>query len=204
MNSKNKIKKNKKLIIAVTGIPATGKTTFAKKLSKEINIENLEINGFAKHHDVYIGKDSFGTKIVDIKKLSKLLNKYIKKNRKDLILVGHLAADLNIKYDVAIILRSNLKTLAKRMERRGYPIEKIRENLIAEANDYCSKIKKYAKETYEVETEAEIDKVVQYLKCLEKVSKYKKISCKKPEIKSSHYHFPELLDLINKGNKYKL
>ncbi|MCL5433619.1 MAG: AAA family ATPase [Candidatus Marsarchaeota archaeon] len=194
---------NTRLIIAITGVPTTGKTTFAKKIIKKLHITSVEINDLAKLYNTYTGTDSLGTKIVDIKKLNKAINNYIKINNQNIILVGHLAADLNIKYDIAIVMRKPLKVIAKRMERRNYQIEKINENIIAEAYDYCSKIKRFSKETYEIETKGEANQIIKYLTCIIKQQKKDKKICKKPKIKEKYY-FLELLNLIKKGNKYNL
>jgi len=198
---------HKRMVIAVTGNPGTGKTTFSNRLSKTTKIKNIEINDLAKKYDTFIAYDkSLDSNIVDIKKLNKNINNFIKGLDKDIILTGHLAADLKIKYDIAIILRLSLKKLAERLKKRGYSIKKIQENLLAEAYDYCSKIKSYAKEAYEVETEEEKKDIINYIYALEKKDKLL-IEKNKNKIKrlkgKQKEHFSEIKELIKNKNEYK-
>lgn len=198
---------HKRMVIAVTGNPGTGKTTFSNRLSKTTKIKNIEINDLAKKYDTFIAYDkSLDSNIVDIKKLNKNINNFIKGLDKDIILTGHLAADLKIKYDIAIILRLSLKKLAERLKKRGYSIKKIQENLLAEAYDYCSKIKSYAKEAYEVETEEEKKDIINYIYALEKKDKLL-IAKNKNKIKrlkeKQKEHFSEIKELIKNKNEYK-
>jgi adenylate kinase len=194
----------KRLIIAVTGNPGTGKSTFSKQLSKITKIKNIEINDLAKKYKTIISYDkTLNTNIVDIKKLSKKINDILKNLNEDIILTGHLAVDLKIKYDIAIVLRLPLKQLVKRLEKRNYSIKKIQENVLAEAYDYCSKIKNNSKEFYEIETAYEKKKIINYIfelrnrKNITNKSDIKKMAGKQKE------HFKELIDLINNKNKYK-
>jgi len=198
---------HKRMVIAVTGNPGTGKTTFSNRLSKTTKIKNIEINDLAKKYDTFIAYDkSLDSNIVDIKKLNKNINNFIRGLDKDIILTGHLAADLKIKYDIAIILRLSLKKLAERLKKRGYSIKKIQENLLAEAYDYCSKIKSYAKEAYEVETEEEKKDIINYIYALEKKDKLL-IAKNKNKIKrlkeKQKEHFSEIKELIKNKNEYK-
>ncbi len=124
--------------IVITGTPATGKSRLAKMLSRRIkNSEVVDVNAYAIDQNLVLGSDKFGSKIIDTKKLEALLNKLVKKSTSVLILEGHLLCDMRIKSARAVVLREHLKTLKKRMEMRGYEKEKIYENIVAEATDYC-------------------------------------------------------------------
>ncbi|MGC8648701.1 MAG: AAA family ATPase [Candidatus Micrarchaeia archaeon] len=194
----------KKLIIAVTGNPGTGKSTFSKQLSKITKIRNIEINDLAKRYKTIVSYDkSLNTNIIDTKKLSKKINNLLENLNENIILTGHLAADLKINYDIAIVLRLSLIRLAKRLETRNYPIKKIQEDLLAEAYDYCAKIKENSKEFYEIETAYEKRQIINYIFAL----KNKKHKTNKKDIEKiagkEKEHFSELIDLINNKNKYK-
>ena len=140
-------------VIIVTGSVASGKTTLAEKLAKKLNFEYLDVNKII--NKIYEGYDKKRkSKIVDVKKLNKNLIKEIndfkslnkktniKKNNKKivkgLIIDSHLSHYLPKRYvDLCIVTKCDLKKLEKRLRKRGYSKEKIRENLDAEIFDVC-------------------------------------------------------------------
>jgi adenylate kinase len=190
----------KKLIIAITGTPATGKTSFAKTVKRYLKgIDVIEINDIVNERNLYSGVDKFNTKIVRLVALKGELKKIIKSTRgRAVVLVGHLAPELGIRYDAAIVLRCSLGTLARRMEKRGYAKEKIRDNLIAEAVDYCgATMEKRCTAVYEAETRKERERAVSMIKLL---LDGKNVRVKKREIDK----IGDLLKLVNKGNRYGL
>jgi adenylate kinase len=79
------------------------------------------------------GKDRYGTSI-DIKKVSRLIEYEAKTNRKDLILVGHLAPYvINPEgISIAIVLRRSPYELISVFQKRHYSPEKARENIASE------------------------------------------------------------------------
>ncbi|HLD57263.1 MAG TPA: DUF359 domain-containing protein, partial [archaeon] len=85
--------------------------------------------------------------IVDIQKL----NREIKKLRKDLVIQSHYSHELDS--DIIIVLRAETKELRKRLEKRGWPEEKIRENLEAEIFEVCKdEALQKTKKVFEVDT----------------------------------------------------
>ncbi|MFN3910255.1 MAG: adenylate kinase family protein [Candidatus Anstonellaceae archaeon] len=131
--------KKKKKVIIITGVPGTGKTILANLISKKLGYTHIEINKFAIEKNCIVGFDKkFNSKIVNLKKLQTELNKLIKTTNKNLIIEGHLACELNLNADVLIIFRLDPFLLKKRLEKRGYIKEKIKENLEAEILDYCT------------------------------------------------------------------
>ncbi|MGB9732958.1 MAG: AAA family ATPase [Candidatus Micrarchaeia archaeon] len=146
---KRKLHSSRRKIIAIMGTPGVGKSTFAKKLSKKLGLELIEVNKIVDEYRLYSGKDKFGTKVVKLKELEKLLNK-IAEEKGSAIFEGHLLADLKLRGAIAIVLREHLPTLYKRLEERGYPYEKIIENLESEATDYSGlTAERNYKEVYE-------------------------------------------------------
>ncbi len=188
------------LLIAVTGTPGVGKTTFSKKLASKLEDTDLiEINNLVDKHELYSGKDEFGTKIVNLGKLNSILSGELKKRRKHVVLVGHLAPELRLKYDIAVVLRCNLEKLSKRLEKRHYQREKLSENIISESLDYCGlKIARKSKETYEIETDSAHKEVMAYIIA---VSQGKK--AKMPEEKRIN-KMKDLLVMVKKDNRYGL
>ena len=126
------------MVIIVTGNPATGKTTIAKRIAKEKKLKYINVNKLIKENKLY----SYYNKkdrsyVVDVKKLNKFLINLIKKNKK-IVLDSHLAHYLPAKYvDECIVTKCNLKELKKRLEKRKYSKEKIKNNLDCEIFDVC-------------------------------------------------------------------
>ncbi|MGC9204909.1 MAG: AAA family ATPase [Candidatus Micrarchaeia archaeon] len=124
-------------IIVITGTPGVGKTTFAKKLNKIMNAKLVEANEVISKYKLYTGTDKYGTKIVKMRSLEKKLNEIAAKEKGPLILEGHILADIRIKGAIAIVLREHLTELKERLKKRHYASEKIMDNLVSEATDYC-------------------------------------------------------------------
>ena len=127
------------MIVCITGTPATGKTVVAKKIAKQIKAKYIDINKIITKYKLSEGYDKKRkSKIVDIKKLNKVLIKIIKNSRDNLVIDSHLSHYLPKKYvDLCIVTKCDLKVLQKRLEKRGYSKEKIRENLDVETFDVC-------------------------------------------------------------------
>jgi broad-specificity NMP kinase len=160
-------------IITVTGVPATGKSNFASRLQKalrryDIAAECIELNDVVNKYHTYHSIDALGAKIVDEEELTTWVKKEISMMHKNgttlFILVGHLAPELLMRYDLAIVTRQNLQGLARRMRLRKYPREKIKENVVAEVLDYCGTgVAEMSDETYEVESETDKKAAVRYI-----------------------------------------
>ena len=138
-------------IIIITGSVGTGKTTLAKKLCNKLLLEYIDVNKIIAKYRIAVGYDrKRRSKIVDAEKLIKALikeinnikkanKKYSKNKAKNGIVIdSHLSHCLPKKYvDLCIVTKCELKELKKRLKRRKYPEEKIRENLDAEIFDIC-------------------------------------------------------------------
>ncbi len=137
--------------IIVTGTPGTGKTTFSKKLARKMEFYYFDVNESIAKNRLY---DSFdkkrNTKIVDINKLNKhIINeinsiKKYNKNKKSskkfngIIVDSHLSHYLPRKYvDFCIVTKCNIKELSKRLGKKKFNKNKIKENLQAEIFDIC-------------------------------------------------------------------
>lgn len=125
-------------IIAISGTPATGKTTIAKALAQKLKYRYLNVNRILNKYKL---KESYDKKrksfIVDTKKLNKALIQEIKK-QENIIIDSHLSHYLPKKaVDLVIITKCNLKKLQSRLKQRRYNQKKIRENLDCEIFDIC-------------------------------------------------------------------
>jgi adenylate kinase len=130
-------------VIIVSGTPGTGKTTYAKKLAKEKGYLYVDVNKVILANKLSEGYDfNRDTKIIDTEKLNKALISRIeqekKKKTKGLVIDSHLSHYLPKKYvDLCIITKCELKELKKRLVKRCYPKDKVRENLDAEIFEVC-------------------------------------------------------------------
>ncbi len=130
-------------VITVTGSVGTGKTTLAKKLSKELDYEYIDVNKVIKRNKL---DESYDKKrkcnVINIKKLNASLINEIKQNKdkkiKGIIIDSHLSCFLPKRYvDLCIITKCDLKELQIRLKNRRYSKEKIKENLDCEIFDIC-------------------------------------------------------------------
>jgi adenylate kinase len=125
-------------IIVITGTPGSGKTTMAKFLSGRVKGSTLiHINDLVAAKHLYSSRDVDGTKIVNLKKLGKEVETILKTTRGNVILDGHLLCEIKVRDATAIVVREHIKTIMKRLLKRGYSKAKINDNLVSEAIDYC-------------------------------------------------------------------
>ncbi|MBU2589421.1 MAG: adenylate kinase family protein [Nanoarchaeota archaeon] len=125
-------------VIIISGTPGTGKTELAKELAKQLKYKYIDINKVVDKNKLIESYDEEkDTNVVNEKKLVKALVKIIKE-KKDLVIDSHLSHYIPSKHvDLCIITKCNLKTLKKRLEKKGYKSKKVRENLDAEIFDIC-------------------------------------------------------------------
>jgi adenylate kinase len=196
-------KKSGIIVIAVTGTPTAGKSTFAASLSKETGIKAIEVNDIVEDKKLFTGVDENDSKIVKMAELKKEIKQIEKSaslaSQPAIILVGHLLADLDLDYDITVVVRANLLELIARLEGREYPREKVKENLVSESIDYCGvNAAEKSKETYEVEKDADKEIVIAYIK--ERIEGKAPKAPNYPEINK----FEEMLELVYDGNAYGL
>ncbi len=142
------------LLIGITGTPASGKSRFAKALSKAAGIEAVEINSVVASSRSLYTESAGGEKIARLKPLERRLRGLTA--GKSVILVGHLAQEVNLQYGCIIIVRASIPVLARRLKGRGYRPSKVNENLTCEAVDCCGiKSQELSSNTFEVETDGE-------------------------------------------------
>lgn len=137
------------MFIAITGTPGTGKTEVCKVLLRK-GYKLLNLNKVSNNHKFIVGYD-FGrkTNIINIAKLDKFIK--TQKSRDLVFLEGHFSHLLSA--DVVIVLRCHPKELEKRLKKKRYNPEKIRENLEAEALDVITiESAQRHKKVYEIDT----------------------------------------------------
>jgi adenylate kinase len=122
----------KKLRFVITGNPGVGKHTSAKIIADKIEAEIIDINNIAFDNNV-IGQKTDRGFDVDIKRLVKLLEKQL--NAKgELVIVGHLAPYVLKPAGISLVavLRRSPYELEKTLKKRGYSVDKVKENVASE------------------------------------------------------------------------
>jgi adenylate kinase len=122
----------KKLRFVITGNPGVGKHTTAKIIAEKINADIIDINDVAIDNNATGKKTDLGLD-VDVKRLVRLLEKQLKAER-DLVIVGHLAPYVLRPVGISLIavLRRSPYELEKTLKKRGYSVDKVRENVASE------------------------------------------------------------------------
>jgi adenylate kinase len=128
-------------VILITGTPCVGKTTVARKLTKRLNAQYVNLTKLAIERNLVIGNDKQRhTTIIDEQKMKTKLSNIIDNTEKnDIIIDGHYAAAVAPKQKVThvFVLRRNPLQLREVMEKRGFRDQKLWENLASEILDVC-------------------------------------------------------------------
>ena len=118
-------------IILVSGTPGTGKTEVAKIIAKHYDYEYVAIG----EHEEYV-VDKTDIKIIDVNLMIKWLKKKQDNSKRPLVVDSHLSHYYPPdRTKMCIITRCDPAELKNRLKQRGYPEEKIKANLEAEAMD---------------------------------------------------------------------
>ncbi len=158
------------MIVALSGTPGTGKTSISNLLHKK-GYEIVNLNEIAIKKGFIEGIDKKrNSKILDIEKL----NEYISKKHvtEDLVFVEGHAAHLLNSAEKAVLLRCHPKQLKKRLKKRGWDKEKIKENVEAEALDVilCETVEYFSENgIFEIDTsnktiESVVESIVEIVK----------------------------------------
>lgn len=117
--------------LVITGTPGTGKTTLAARLARALGCPLFDANALAKANRL-VKKDG----ATDLKKLKQVLSREARKEKK-FVAEGHLLCEFALKCDACVVLRCSPAVLGKRLAKRGYAKQKINDNVLCEALDYC-------------------------------------------------------------------
>ena len=125
----------RRLVVAVSGTPGTGKSVFARTLTNELNARLIDLSALIEEKGIY-KLDADGTKVANLRRMREEFTSVIKGSSGSVVVEG-LLAHLLPKRDLShvIVLRSKPGVLERRLRARGYSKAKTRENVEAEALD---------------------------------------------------------------------
>ncbi|UCD13911.1 MAG: adenylate kinase family protein [Thermoplasmatales archaeon] len=141
------------MLVALSGTPGTGKTSVSALLQNKgytiINLNELAVDkGFVTGID-----RKRNSKIIDIGGLNEYINDFCK--TKEIVFIdGHASHLLSIVENV-ILLRCHPRELRNRLQKKDWPLEKIKENVDAETLDVilCEAVECYPEEhIFEIDT----------------------------------------------------
>lgn len=138
------------MIISITGTPGTGKTQAAKELAKLLGYDVVSIADLVKNKKIPSAYDrKRRTRILDEEKLDKNIRKLLDENKSYIIegLVAHF-----VRADFIFVLRTEPAVLEKRLEKKGWSREKIRENVEAETVGEVAADAAGKKNAFEIDT----------------------------------------------------
>ncbi|MFW6026422.1 MAG: AAA family ATPase [Candidatus Woesearchaeota archaeon] len=136
------------MIICFSGTPGSGKTTLAEKSFDFLKNSSLDGYESIEYYDnervikefpeIYLEYDkNRDTKVIDESLLTNFF-KEIKSDSKIILFDSHLSHYLSSEIvDLFFITRTDIETLRKRLENRGYSKEKINENIQSEIFKIC-------------------------------------------------------------------
>jgi adenylate kinase len=158
-------------IIIITGTPGTGKTTVSRIISKNLDINHIELSKLAKEQELIKEKDpERETYIIDKYRLEEKLDEILKNSLEPVIIDGHYAHDyIPFKEDVMVfVFRRAPWLLFDELKSRGYSRIKTWENLEAEIMGVCmNEAQEKHKIIYEINTTTkkpeEVAKIIQEL-----------------------------------------
>lgn len=117
------------VLIAVTGTPGTGKSSACAVLERR-GYAVVDLDEVARREHLIVGHDDVrDSDEVDVD----ALRENLRVPAKIAFLRSHYAHEMAV--DMAVVLRCSPAVLRKRLEARGWPAEKIQENVEAEAID---------------------------------------------------------------------
>ena len=117
------------MIVATSGTPGTGKSSVREEIARR-GYFTLDLSDYAREKGFVTGVDaSRDTEEVDVEALGRSIHI----EAKTAFLFGHFAH--LVPANTVIVLRCRPSVLTKRLEARGWPVKKIRENVEAEAID---------------------------------------------------------------------
>jgi len=120
------------MLVGITGTPGTGKTSVTELLENRTHYRVIHINELIKQEKLYSEVDNERDCVVADMDLVDRRVREMASTDDITVLDSHLSHHLA---DSVIVLRTKPEILRERLQKRNYSIEKVEENLEAEALD---------------------------------------------------------------------
>lgn len=121
-------------VLALTGTPGVGKSSIVSRLRRR-KVTVFPVDEFLDEDGVAAGYDrERGSREVDTAALDEIVRNRVAEAQDPVVVEGHLAHHLPVVTH-ALVLRLKPRVLARRLEKRGWSKDKVRENVEAEAID---------------------------------------------------------------------
>jgi adenylate kinase len=127
-------------LVAVTGVPGTGKTTISAILASELGGEHIELTHLVKEGGLSQGWDQTrATTIANMKALRHAILNIVENARGPVIVDGHYSPEVSPREAtcLVVVLRRAPWVLRNELRLRGYSARKVRENTEAELLGTC-------------------------------------------------------------------
>lgn len=122
-------------VIAVTGTPGTGKTTFGRTLAESLGAELVDLNDLIARKKIYRA-DREGTKVASLDRMKREFTIVLKSKKGEVVVEGLLSHFLPKRsLTHVVVLRTKPSVLKARLKTRKFGEKKLRENVEAEALD---------------------------------------------------------------------
>lgn len=139
--------------IALTGTPGIGKTSVSAVLRQK-GFKVVDINNVAVENNFFVGVDKErDSKIADVDKIDDYIKKHYSKE--DMVFFDSHLSHLLKSVERVIVFRCHPDNLAKRLSRKRWKKEKIKENIEAEMLDVilCETLEYHSKQNvFEIDT----------------------------------------------------
>ncbi|KAF8361843.1 hypothetical protein PRIPAC_88766 [Pristionchus pacificus] len=141
--------------ILVTGSPGTGKSTLAAALAEKLGFDQIECSREIREHGLFSEFDErLQTHVFDEDKLLDHIEERMDSESGGVVVDFHGCDFFPQRwFDIVVVLRCDNTMLYDRMAARGYPPEKIRENIECEI---FNSIGEEARESYDEEVILEV------------------------------------------------
>ncbi len=123
--------------IVITGTPSVGKTTLARRLARELDLQLVDVGELVKRKGLHTGYDiTTAAYVIDERRLRSMLRKTL--GTESVLATNYLGGIIESgSASLVLVLRLDPAALYARLRGKGYALRKAWENVEAELLDVC-------------------------------------------------------------------